>query len=103
MTSCCCFYRKLCHYCGPLNHPWDPDLNWSTPQGDREHIRDAHGHPPPWPPPYEASKGVQLKLETYPCEVRVNLRFYEQSVVKQTFRLYTDSVFDDPHMDGKII
>ena len=63
-TSCRYFCWKLCHYRGPHIHPWDSDLSWSTPQGDGEHLRDARGCPPPWPPPYEASKGVHAKLET---------------------------------------
>jgi hypothetical protein len=38
-----------------------------------------------------------------PYQVRVYLGFQDQSVVKWTPRTYPDSVFDDPHMDGKII
>jgi hypothetical protein len=38
-----------------------------------------------------------------PCEVRVHLGIQEQFVVKQTPGSHTDSVFDDPYMDGKII
>jgi hypothetical protein len=32
-------------------HTWDPDPSWSMSQEDREHLRDAQGRPPPWPPP----------------------------------------------------
>ena len=32
-------------------------------QGDGEHFKETLGRPPPWPPPYEASKSVQSKLE----------------------------------------
>jgi hypothetical protein len=38
-----------------------------------------------------------------PCEVRVHLGLQEQSVVKQTPRSYTNAIFNDPYMDGKII
>jgi hypothetical protein len=38
-----------------------------------------------------------------PYQVRVHLGFQDQSIVKWTLRTYPESVFDDPHMDGKII
>jgi hypothetical protein len=36
-------------------------------------------------------------------QVEVHLRLQEHSIVKQTPRTYSDSIFDDPHMDRKII
>ena len=33
------------------------------PHKDGEHNKKVFGRPTPWPPPYEASKGVQPKLE----------------------------------------
>ena len=62
-TCCCYFCLELCHRHGPDIHPWDPGPSWSMLQGDGEHLKDAQGRPPPWPPPWEASKGVQDKLE----------------------------------------
>jgi hypothetical protein len=50
-TFCHCFYRVLRHRRGLVIHTWDPSLSWSTPQEDGKHLRDAQGHPPPWPPP----------------------------------------------------
>jgi hypothetical protein len=50
-TFCRYFCRVLRHRRGLVIHTWDPDLNWSTPQEDGEHLRDAQGRPPPWPPP----------------------------------------------------
>jgi hypothetical protein len=38
-----------------------------------------------------------------PTWVRVHLGLQDQHVVKWTSRSHTNSVFDDPHMDGKII
>jgi hypothetical protein len=38
-----------------------------------------------------------------PYQVRIHLGFQDQSVVKWTSRMHPDSVFDDPHIDGKII
>jgi hypothetical protein len=38
-----------------------------------------------------------------PYQVRVHLGLQDQSLVKWTPRTHPDSVFDDPHMDGKII
>jgi hypothetical protein len=38
-----------------------------------------------------------------PIRVRVCFGLLDQSVIKQTPRTHPDSVFDDPHMDGKII
>jgi hypothetical protein len=38
-----------------------------------------------------------------PIRVRVCFGFLDQSAIKQMLRTYLDSVFDDPHMDGKII
>jgi hypothetical protein len=38
-----------------------------------------------------------------PYQVRVHLGFQDQSIVKWTLRTYPEFVFDDPHMDGKII
>ena len=63
VTSCRCLSRELCRRRGPDIHPWDTGPNWSTPQEDGEHLRDAQGRPPPWPPSYKASKGIPAKLE----------------------------------------
>jgi hypothetical protein len=38
-----------------------------------------------------------------PCQVRVHLRLQEQFIVKRMPRSHTDSIFDDPDIDGKII
>jgi hypothetical protein len=38
-----------------------------------------------------------------PIWVWVFLGLQDQSVIKWTPRMHPDSVFDDPHMDGKII
>jgi hypothetical protein len=38
-----------------------------------------------------------------PYQVRVHLGLQDQSVVKWTPKTHTDSVFNDPYMDGKII
>jgi hypothetical protein len=38
-----------------------------------------------------------------PIRVRVGFDLLDQSVIKWTFRMHPDSVFDDPYMDGKII
>jgi hypothetical protein len=38
-----------------------------------------------------------------PCEVQFHLGLRERSILKQTPRTHPDFVFDDPHMDGKII
>jgi hypothetical protein len=60
---CRYFWQELhCRY-GLVRHPWDLGLSWNTPQEDGEHQRDGLGRPPPWPPPYEASKDVQAKPE----------------------------------------
>jgi len=101
-TSCHCFCQKL--YCrrGLDIHPWDPSPSWSTPEemeNTSEMAKDIFflGHhlrrqprasKPSWRPNL--------------CQVRVHLGFQEQSVVKRTSRSHTDSVFDDPHLDGKI-
>jgi hypothetical protein len=62
----------------------------------------------------EISKGIQIEKEAQslsdssrqgegPNQVRVYLGIQEQHRVKSTPRVHTDSVLDDPHMDGKII
>jgi hypothetical protein len=62
----------------------------------------------------EINKGIQIEKEAQsisgssrqgggPNQVRVYLRIQEQHRVKSTPRVHTDSVFNDPHMDGKII
>ena len=38
-----------------------------------------------------------------PIRVRVYLGRQDQSAIKRTSKTHPDSVFDDPHMDGKII
>jgi hypothetical protein len=38
-----------------------------------------------------------------PIRVRVCFDLLDQSAIKRTPKTYPDSVFDDPHMDGKII
>jgi hypothetical protein len=38
-----------------------------------------------------------------PIRVRVCFGLLDQSAIKRTLRMHPDSVFDDPHMDGKII
>jgi hypothetical protein len=50
-TFCHYFYRVLRRRHGLVIHTWDPGPSWSTPQEDEEHLRDAQGRPPPWPPP----------------------------------------------------
>jgi hypothetical protein len=50
-TFCRYFCRVLRHRRGLDIHAWDPDPSWSTNQEDGEHLRDAQGCPPPWPPP----------------------------------------------------
>jgi hypothetical protein len=50
-TFCRYFCRVLRRHRGLVIHTWNPDLSWSTPQEDGEHLRDAQGRPPPWPPP----------------------------------------------------
>ena len=50
-TFCRYFCRVLRCCRGLVIHTWDPGTSWSTPQEDREQIRDAQGHPPPLPPP----------------------------------------------------
>ena len=44
-----------------------------------------------------------LRWRPNPSQVRVRLGLQEQRVVKWTRRSHIDSVFDDPHMVGKII
>jgi len=39
----------------------------------------------------------------YPYQVRVHLGLHDQHAVKRISRTHPDFVFDDPHMDGKII
>jgi hypothetical protein len=48
---CHYFYRVLRRRRGLVIHTWDPGPNWSTPHEDGQRLRDAQGHPPPWPPP----------------------------------------------------
>ena len=55
--------KLLCHCHRLVIHNWDPGPSWSTPHEDGEHIKKVFGRPPPWPPPWEDSKGVQPKLE----------------------------------------
>jgi hypothetical protein len=50
-TFCRYFCRVLQRRHGLIIHTWDPGPSWSTPQEDREHLRDAQRRPPPWPPP----------------------------------------------------
>jgi hypothetical protein len=38
-----------------------------------------------------------------PIQVRVCLGYQDQFIIKQTLRTHPKSIFDDPHMDGKII
>jgi hypothetical protein len=38
-----------------------------------------------------------------PIRVRVCFGLLDQSAIKQTPKMHPYSVFDDPHMDGKII
>ena len=38
-----------------------------------------------------------------PTRVRVCLGLQDQSAIKRTPRTYPNSIFDDPHMDGKVI
>ena len=62
----------------------------------------------------EISEGVLSKKEARsssgsshqgggPNQVRVHLDFHDQSALNWSPRTHLDSVFDDPHMDGKII
>ena len=51
MTSRHCFCWAQQRRRGLVIHTWDPGPSWSTPQKYGEHLRDAQGHPPPWPPP----------------------------------------------------
>jgi len=44
-----------------------------------------------------------LKPRPNPYQVRVHLGLQDQHAVKRTPRTRSDFVFDDPHMDGKII
>ena len=60
---CHCFCRKLHHRHELVVHPWDPGPSWSTPKGGGRHTKESLGRPPPWPLPYETSKGVQVELE----------------------------------------
>jgi hypothetical protein len=48
---CRYFCRVLRRRHGLVIHTWDPGPSWSMPQEDGEHLRDAQGRPPPWPPP----------------------------------------------------
>jgi hypothetical protein len=50
-TFCRYFCRVLRHRRRLVIHTWDPGPSWSTPQEDGEHLSDAQGRPPPWPPP----------------------------------------------------
>jgi hypothetical protein len=50
-TFCRYFCRVLRCRRRLVIHTWDPDPSWSIPQEDGEHLRDAQGRPPPWPPP----------------------------------------------------
>jgi hypothetical protein len=43
----CCFCKTLCHRCGSNIHPWDTGPSWRMPQEDREHTKEAFGHPSP--------------------------------------------------------
>ena len=38
-----------------------------------------------------------------PNQVRAHLRFQDQSIIKLVTQACPGSVFDDPHMDGKLI
>jgi hypothetical protein len=37
------------------------------------------------------------------CQVRVHLGLYKKPIVKRMPMTYLDSIFYDPHMDGKLI
>ena len=102
-TSCHCFCQKL--YCrrGLDIHPWDPGPSWSTLQSCGEHLRDAQGRPPPCHHLRRQAKASKPSWKPNPCEVRVHRGLQEQSVVKRTPRLHTDFVFNETHMDGRII
>ena len=50
-TFCHCFCRVLRRRCGLVIHTWDLRPSWSMPKEDGEHLRDAQGRPPAWPPP----------------------------------------------------
>jgi hypothetical protein len=50
-TFCHYFCQVLRRRRGLVIHTWDPGPSWSMPKKDREHLRDAQGCPPPWPPP----------------------------------------------------
>jgi hypothetical protein len=45
----------------------------------------------------------KLSRRPSPIRVRVCFGLLNQSAIKRTLRTHPDSVFDDPHMDGKII
>jgi hypothetical protein len=62
----------------------------------------------------EISKGIQIKKEAQslsgsshqgggPNQVRVHLGIQDQYVLNWSPRTHSDSVFDDPYMDGKLI
>ena len=62
----------------------------------------------------EISKGVQNEKDVQslsgsshqgggPNQVRVHLGLQDQSALNWSPRRHPDSVFDDPHMDGKLI
>jgi hypothetical protein len=63
----------------------------------------------------EISKGIQIEKETQnlsgsshqggggPNQVWVHLGILDQSALNWSLRTRTDSVFDDPYMDGKLI
>ena len=50
-SFCRYFWQVQWRRRGLVIHTWDPGPSWSTPQEDGEHLRDAQGRPPPWPPP----------------------------------------------------
>jgi hypothetical protein len=50
-TFCRYFCRVLRRRRRLVIHTWDPGPSWSMPQKDGEHLRDAQGRSPPWPPP----------------------------------------------------
>jgi hypothetical protein len=50
-TFCHYFCQVLRRCRGLVIHTWDPGPSWSTPQEDGEHLRNAQGCSPPWPPP----------------------------------------------------
>jgi hypothetical protein len=73
------------------------------PQGLGEPTKEALGRPPPWPPPYRPARTSKPSRRPSPIWVRVFLGLQDQSVIKWTPRTHPDSVFNDPHMDGKIV